>query len=102
MASDITYRFSKDRILLLVILAAAAFLRFFHLGGFSLSNDELSALVRTEFGSLRELIDQGIRVDAHPAGVQIFLYYWIKIWGISETALRFPFALAGTLSVLFV
>ena len=102
MASEITNRISKDRLMLLVILAVAAILRFFHLGGFSLSNDELSALVRTEFGSLRELIDQGIRIDAHPAGVQVFLYYWIKIWGNSEAALRFPFALAGTLSVLLV
>jgi len=100
MTSENQSRLSKDHLLLLLILAVAAFLRLYHLGGSSLSNDELSALVRTEFNSLNELIDRGIRVDAHPAGVQIFMYYWIKVWGTGEAALRFPFALAGILSVL--
>ena len=37
--------------------------------------------------------------DSHPAGVQLFIYYWIKLFGLSELVLKFPFALLGWGSV---
>ena len=95
-------QFLKKHFLLLLILSAAAILRFHNLGESSLSNDELSALVRTDFHSFSALIDQGVSIDAHPAGVQVFEYYWIKLFGRTEAALRFPFALAGVISVLLI
>src|SRR5690606_31293576 len=49
-----------------------------------------------------ELIDLGVCKDTHPAGVQVFLFYWIKLFGISEAAVRLPFVIAGILSVLLV
>jgi len=92
---------NQESILLIVILAVAAVLRFACLDYTSLSNDELSSIIRTQYSSFHELYDKGIKTDVHPAGLQIFLYYWLKIAGTSPFAVRFPFALFGLLSVLF-
>jgi uncharacterized membrane protein len=94
-----------EYIALFIITLVGAFLRFYHLDGFSLSNDELSALNRTNFSSVSQVIEIGVKqLDMHPAGVQVFIYYWIKVFGDSVFSVRFPFALWGTLSIplLFV
>ncbi len=87
---------------LFAILAIAMLLRLSGLTGFSLSNDELSALARLQFDSAREVIDQGVYVDFHPAGVQLFLYGWTLLFGFGEWIVRLPFALMGVLSVLMI
>ena len=92
-----------DQIILLIILALAAFLRFYNYVGWSLSNDELSALARLQFDSFGEMITQGVMLgDFHPAGVQVFLWFWIKAFGNSVAAVRLPFIIFGIISVYFV
>lgn len=97
---------SHDRthyFLLIIILFLATIMRLWQFSSFSFSNDELSAIIRTEYDSLEDLIDYGVKKnDFHPAGVQVFLFYWTKLSGTSEAAVRFPFVIAGILSVLFV
>ncbi len=83
-----------------LILLVALALRLTGLG-FSYSNDELSALVRVRFDSFSQLVDDGFYVDGHPGGIQVFLYYWVKLFGMSEWAVRLPFALTGVLAVYF-
>ncbi|MFP4471930.1 MAG: glycosyltransferase family 39 protein [Bacteroidales bacterium] len=87
--------------LLALVLAVAAALRFFDLGVWSLSNDELSALNRLQFDSFCEMISLGARIDGHPAGVQAFLWWWTDWFGDSVWAVRLPFAIFGALSVYF-
>jgi hypothetical protein len=87
--------------MLAVILTVAAVMRFWGYSGFSLSNDELSALYRLRFDNFSDLVNKGFYVDGHPGGVQVFLWYWIKFFGTSEASLRFPFVLSGILTVLF-
>lgn len=95
-------RYFREESVLLVILLLAAALRFYDYAGFSYSNDELSALFRTVgFHNLKQLIEGGVLTDRHPAGVQVFLYYWVNFFGNSEASLRFPFVLTGIFSVLF-
>ncbi len=77
-------------------------MRLYSLTGFSLSNDELSALSRLHFSGHSEIIEKGVIPDFHPAGVQLFLYYWTGIFGFSEFAVRFPFAIMGVVSVLLL
>ncbi len=84
--------------LLALVLLMAAVLRLLHLSGFSFSNDELSALYRVQFDCFSDLVSKGFYVDGHPGGVQVFLYYWVKLFGMSEFAIRLPFAVAGILS----
>ena len=94
-------KYPEETALAIILLIGAVF-RFYHLGYTSLSNDELSALVRTRFTSFSELIEKGVAVDGHPAFVQVLLYYWTKIFGDGVFAIRFPFAVAGIFSILFL
>ncbi len=93
-------KFKHTDILLLLILVVAAFLRFYQYGAWSFSNDELSALVRLRFDSFDELIERGVKIsDFHPAGVQVFLWYWTKLFGNGVWMVRLPFVVFGIISV---
>ena len=84
-----------------LILIAGFFIRFYNYAAFSLSNDELSAIYRCNFSNYYDLFQQGVGVDYHPAGVQTFLYFWIKAFGNSVVSVRLPFVIFGSLAILF-
>ena len=86
---------------LLLIIIIGAILRFYDYSGFSFSNDELSAINRLRFSTFRDLVEKGFYVDGHPGGIQVMLWYWVKIFGVSEASLRFPFVIFGILTVWF-
>jgi len=88
--------------LLFIILFVAACLRFHHLGEISFSNDELSALTRARYDSFHELVEKGIKVDGHPALVQTMTWFIIHHFGDDVFTVRFPFAVAGIISVFLV
>lgn len=96
-----TSRHKFELSLLAIILLVAAVLRFYGLD-WSFSNDELSALSRLSFDSFGQLINQGVKVDFHPALVQVFLWGWTVVFGVSEYAVRAPFVLLGIGSIVFV
>ncbi len=81
------------------IFIVAAILRFWDFRHIPFTFDELSALSRTTFNNFSDLINYGVRVDGHPAGVQVFLYYWIRLFGNAEWIVKLPFLLAGLASV---
>src|SRR5436190_5899530 len=91
-----------EETVLVFILFIGAILRFHHLGFTSLSNDELSAIMRAHQNSFSELIQNGVMTDFHPAGVEIFQFYWIKLFGDGVFIVRFPFVIAGILSILLL
>jgi hypothetical protein len=93
---------SKESRWLVIIIAIAALMRLSGLTNFSLSNDELSALARLRFDSFGDLIKNGVYPDYHPAGVQVFLYYWTAVFGTGEWIVRLPFALLGIGSVFLL
>lgn len=88
-----------DKAFLSVILLVAALLRFWNLSSVPFMHDEFSALSRTCYETFSELIHQGIKIDGHPAGTQVLLYYMVKILGWNELWLKIPFALMGVASV---
>lgn len=90
----------RDYVAALFILIGAL-LRLHGFADWSLTNDELSAILRTNFSSFSELIEGGIWVDGHPALVQIFEYYWIKIFGKSPFSIRLPFVLMSIGSCIY-
>ena len=92
----------QERYLLIALLFVGAVLRLINLNQVAFTHDELSALARLQFATLNEVIEKGIRPDGHPAGVQLFLYYWIKIFGSSEVAVKLPFILLGIGSLYLV
>ena len=84
---------------LIVIIALGCALRFYHLVEIPFNYDELSALQRTHFSTLYEVLRQGVAVDGHPAGVQVFLFYWTKLVGDAEWLVKLPFILLGILCI---
>ena len=84
---------------MMVILLIASILRFWDYRHLPFTFDELSALSRTTFKTFHNLIEFGVRVDGHPAGVQVFLYYWIKLFGNAEWIVKLPFVFAGIASI---
>ncbi|MCB9187416.1 MAG: glycosyltransferase family 39 protein [Flavobacteriales bacterium] len=92
----------SEKIILVLILLVAAALRIYNFWDFSLSNDELSALARLNFGSFRDLIMEGVRIDGHPPAAQVVLWYMTKWFGNSVFVVRLPFVLAGIASVYFM
>jgi hypothetical protein len=85
--------------LFIAIMLVASALRFYGYYSWSLTNDELSALLGYSYGSLYENIFTYVASDFHPAGVQILIWFWCKIFGTSEASLRLPFVMMGIFSV---
>ncbi len=74
-------------------------LRLHGLGSESMTADEASALLRLQFPNFSAMIEGGVRPDGHPAFTQVLLWFWTKCFGLSEFAVRFPFAIFGTASI---
>lgn len=92
-----------DYILLGVILLVAAVLRLWKLGQVPFMHDEFSALFRLKFDTFSDLIRYGVTEgDSHPAGVQVFLYYWTQLVGWNEFWVKIPFALMGIGSIFLI
>jgi len=92
----------REKIWILIILIAASALRLYDLFRIPFTYDELSALFRTRFDSLSDLIEYGVRIDGHPAGIQLFLFLLTKLVGFSEVWIKFPFIIAGIASVYLI
>lgn len=76
----------------------ALMLCFWNYGGWSITNDELSALNRLAYDSIGELVQKGIMPDGHPALMQLFLYAWTTVFGENTWFIRLPsvlFTLGG-------
>lgn len=67
-----------------------------------LTHDEFSVVFRTGYDSFTDLIEQGVKVDVHPAGVQVFVNYWVALFGDGAVAVKIPFILFGIFSILVV
>ncbi len=94
-------KWTLEQKLVCLLVLAGTVMRFYHYNAWSLSNDELSALTRLKFDSYGEMIEKGVRTnDMHPIGVQSFLWFWTHLFGTSETAVRLPFVVVGSCSVI--
>lgn len=79
-----------------LILGLGVLIKIFLSVWYGYSNDELSALSRTVYGNLPDLVEKGVlETDMHPAGVQFFLTFWVKIFGTHEFFVRLPFVVAS-------
>ena len=83
----------------MLILGTGAVLRLWSPFDIPYTYDEMSAIFRTYFDSFSELIDKGVKIDGHPAGIQVFMYYWTLLFGYSELVVKLPFVAAGLGSV---
>lgn len=89
-------------VLLLGILLLAAILRLFHPFQIPFTYDEVTAIIRTHYPTLSEEIKQGVMLhDNHPAGVQLFIYYWTRLFGYGTLTLKLPFIICGLLAIYY-
>jgi uncharacterized membrane protein len=89
-----------EHLILVFILLIGTILRFWDFPSIPFMHDELSALSRLQFDSLSEVIRKGVMLgDTHPAGIQVFLYFWTAVVGTDETWVKLPFILSGILSI---
>ncbi|MES2762765.1 MAG: glycosyltransferase family 39 protein [Bacteroidota bacterium] len=87
----------KEQPFLIGIICIGVLLRFIPINEYQLAHDELSALSRSVFPNLKQTIQYGVQyADTHPVFVQLFLYFWTKLFGLSEIAIKIPFLLCGT------
>lgn len=92
----------KQNWLIIFILIIGFAFRFIPLYDYEFSHDELSGLSRTFYNSFFEEINKGIKIDAHPALIQLFLWYWVKLFGMNEIAIKLPFLICGVLSIWYI
>jgi len=87
-------------LLLAFILLTGLVLRFWNFWNIPFMFDELSAMSRTTFDNFNDLIKYGVvERDTHPAGVQVFMYYWVVLFGEREIVVKLPFMIAGFASI---
>jgi len=91
-------RLSTLNFLILAVILFAAGMRLWNIESWTFINDELSALNRLKFDSWSAVLNQGVRIDAHPAGTQFLLYITSSLFGKSEIAIRLPFVILSLFS----
>jgi hypothetical protein len=84
-----------------LIAFVAIVTRFWDYGDVPFTHDEFSALFRTHFDNFADLIKEGVSPDGHPPLVQVFLYYWTKLFGEVEWIVKLPFTLCGIGTLVF-
>ena len=62
-------------------MGIAIFTRFYDFFEIPMTYDGFSALFRTRYETFYDLIEKGIKPDAHPAGIQVFEYFLVKLVG---------------------
>jgi hypothetical protein len=84
------------------ITLAGFLIRLHGSGTESITADEADTLFRIKSSrSVHELLDVWVRHDGHPPFIHLLEYFWTKIFGISEAAVRFPFILMGAGAIWF-
>lgn len=83
----------KEHIIFICILLTCLILRLLPLFDYQYTFDEWSGLYRTDFGSFSELIEKGVKIDAHPAFVQVLIYYLRMFFGYTTWIIKLPFLL---------
>lgn len=91
----------KEHVVFFTVLALCGLLRLLPLFSYQFTLDELSGLDRTYFDSFGELIDKGVKIDAHPALVQVLIYYLAHAFNYSTWIIKLPFLLFGFGAVIY-
>lgn len=100
MALTLSGKRPSSSSLFFIILLVATVIRFWNFPNMPYMHDELSALGRVHYSSVQDVITYGVEInDTHPPGVQVFLYYWTKLFGTGEMMVKLLFLICGLLTV---
>ncbi|MEZ4721675.1 MAG: glycosyltransferase family 39 protein, partial [Flavobacteriales bacterium] len=84
-----------------LILLIAAALRFYRFWELPYTHDELSALLRAQVHSWSEFIETGVKLDNHPAGVQLLIFLQTLV-SYEEWWIKLPYLVLGVWSVWLI
>ncbi len=97
------FKFPKLDWWLLLLLLIAAVLRLIGFGDQEYSYDELSAIFRAENAkNWQQHISNGVIPDGHPAGLQTFIWLWIKLLGDQMLVLKFIMIACSLGAIFFI
>lgn len=85
----------------LTALLIGATIRLFEFSRWSLHNDELSTIFRAKYDSLAEVILLGVKTDVHPMLNEVFIYFWMNLFGDSPFAVRLPYVILSIIGLYF-
>lgn len=86
-----------------IILALGIFLRFFKISQFQFDSDELSAIFRAQHAlNWQQHLWNGIAIDGHPAGIQTFIWIWIKLISNNPLPLKIITASLGVVNMVLI
>ncbi len=89
-----------ERVTLFLLLLLALVLRFWGFPDIPYTHDEISALVRVDFPTLGDAISKGVwNIDTHPPGTHAFLWYWTRLFGFGDGAVKAPFILMSVVAL---
>jgi hypothetical protein len=91
----------KEHGVFIGILLLSTLLRFIPLFDYEFTYDELSGLDRTQFPDLSTLLEKGVKIDAHPALIQVVIFYLIKAFGYINWIVKLPFLVCAQLAVVY-
>ncbi len=91
----------KQHILFLPVLLIAILVRIYRYNDLQFSYDELSALARIDYPTFLDFIKEGVMPDGHPALVQVFIYFYSKLFGTAAWVIKLPFMICGIGAVIF-
>lgn len=94
-------KFIKEHTAFVAILLACIVLRLMPLFDYQFTLDELSGLDRTRFDSFGELIVKGVKIDAHPAFVQVLIWYITRLFGYVNWIIKLPFLLFSFGAIIY-
>jgi len=94
--------FIKNNLAILLLLLIASVLRLYGLFDLQYTFDELCTVNISKYNSFSEVIKEGIMTDNHPALIPLFVYYCARIFGTAEWIIKFPFIIAGIVSVYLI
>lgn len=92
----------KENWLIASILLFGIVLRFVPIDQYEFSHDELSGISRTIYPDFISELNYGVKLDAHPALIQMFLWFWVKLVGFNEILIKLPFLLCGILAIWYI
>ncbi len=91
----------KEHAWFVAVFSVCVLLRFLPLFEYQFTYDELSGLTRTQFDSFSEVMEKGVKIDAHPALVQLLIFYTVKLFGYKTWLVKLPFLLFSMGAVIY-
>lgn len=85
----------------ILVFISSTLLRFLPLFDYQFTYDELSGLDRTQFSTYAEVLEKGVKIDAHPALIQLLIYFIVQSFGYVTWIIKLPFLIMSQAAIVY-